>query len=245
MKTIYYTIFFALALTAKAQIEPILDHVWTIEQIDTGTQILYPDLNPFGEFDNFSLITTGIVNNIEYFYILFGSCEGYLSFDDSNTTLFYHLLGCFLSENSSQIAYYFNYSFVQQNTSIPSTVFDENLVSYGPLPYSFSTSNDMVYLHITNTTGEVATFSASNLNQEDFLKETVSLYPNPVEEVLNIKNAVIAIDIVKFYDLNGRLVLENENVEDQINVSQLPQGVYILEIETAIGVLREKLIKVD
>jgi hypothetical protein len=70
------------------------------------------------------------------------------------------------------------------------------------------------------------------------------MYPNPVKDILFFKSAGIAIEKVKVYDLNGRLVevfsLENEY---QIDVSNLPQGVYIIEIETAIGVMRDMLVK--
>jgi len=98
-------------------------------------------------------------------------------------------------------------------------------------------------LHITNLAGSIATFYANNLSQEDFLKETISIYPNPVGEVLNIRSSGLAINWLKIYDLNGRLIKEVQLDHNQIDVSQLPQGIYILDIETAVGVLRQKLVK--
>jgi hypothetical protein len=158
--------------------------------------------------------------------------------------MYHHLSGCALATDEiSQIAQYFNYTFIQQNTNLNTTDFNNNYAPFGPLAYTFSTSGDIIYLHITNTIGEVATFYASNLSQEEFLKTAITIYPNPVSNVLYIKNAGITIENVKIYDLNGRLIKEEKLDDNQIDVSQLPQGIYILDIETAIGVLRQKLVK--
>jgi len=58
-----------------------------------------------------------------------------------------------------------------------------------------------------------------------------------------MKNTGIAIENVKIYDLNGRLIKQEQLDHNQIEISQLPKGIYILNIETAVGILREKLIK--
>lgn len=243
MKRLFIFIIFFCTVVINAQIAPILDHAWTIEQIDTGSEILTADLNPFGEYDNFLLTSTGIVGNTEFYYFLFGNCEGYLSFDDSNSTLFYHFQGCTLSDDSSLIANYFNDTFMRQNTNVSSIDFGISLDSFGPLTYNFTTVGDIIYLHITNSIGEVATFYATNLSQENFLKESISVYPNPVSDQLNINIPDIPVNTIKIYDLSGRLVEEVRLEDNQINVSHLQGGIYILGIETSVGVLRKKLVK--
>lgn len=59
----------------------------------------------------------------------------------------------------------------------------------------------------------------------------VQLYPNPVGEMLNI-SVDEDISEVKLYSNLGQLVLSSIN-NKQINVSQLPKGVYVASIKTA------------
>jgi len=248
MKTILNIFCVLYFFSVNAQISPILDYTWTIQQIDTGSQIINADLNQFGEYDTLSINPSVVILDNMVFYelvdIFFGDCKMLFSFNDNNSELFYHLDSCLLSDdNSSQIASYFNEIFIMQNTN--AITIDNEFVSFanGPLVYSFSSIGDIIYLNITNTIGEVATFYASNLSQDEFLNEAITIYPNPVSNVLNIKNAGIEIENVKIYDVNGRLVKEVALDHNQIDLSQLPKGIYILSIETAVGILREKLIK--
>jgi len=248
MKTLFFSVLFLLVSTLKAQIPPIFDYTWTIEKIVTGTQIITADLNPNGQYDTLKLNSSGIVLDNMTFYALeggyFGNCEMIFYFDDINSELLCHLFGCLLSDdNSSIISNYFNEIFIAQNANSISIDNDFVPFAFGPLTYNFSTSGNTIYLHIINSIGEVATFYANNLSQQDFLKESISIYPNPAKNVLHVESSAIAIKSIKIYDLSGRLVIEKENVKHQINVSQLLQGVYILEIETVVGVLREKLVK--
>lgn len=247
MKVFTISIFLFLWISIHAQIPPILDHTWTIEKIDTGSQIITADLNPFGEFDTFTLNYIGMSGN-NFFYelieVFFGHCQFYLSFDATNSDLYYHLEGCTLSnQDSSQIALYFNQTFIQQNTNLDNSFPDTFPATFGPLTYSFTTVGDLIYLDITNSIGEVATFYAQNLSQDAFLKDAIRIYPNPVADVLLIDSSIVAIENLDLYDMNGRLVEKYDTINAQIDVSHLQHGVYILEISTSIGVLREKLVK--
>ena len=243
MKTILSSIIFFLIWCSNAQIAPILDHIWTIEQIDTGTQIINADPNPLGEEESYNPTFSFVSNNVEFYYNLYAQCEYFLSFDDNNSSLYHHLQGCAQTTGEiSQIAQYFNFTFIQQNTNIAPTII--NTVSFGPLTYSFRTVDDIIYLDITNTIGEVATFYANNLSQEEFLKDSISIYPNPVKDILQIESVGVAIDKVKIYDLSGRLLDSYSfNSYNQIDVSDLQSGVYILKIETKHSTLQRKLIK--
>ena len=249
MKIILNFIIFFLLWFSNAQITPMLDHTWTIEKIvtDDGETIM-ADLNPFGEFDAFTLIFASTTDNIDFYVIeevFFGHCEMRFSFIDSNSELLYHPEGCFLSnDDSSDIALYFHDIFIEQNTNFITIDNDFFPFAFGPLDYSFRTEGDIIYLDITNTIGEVATFYANNLSQDEFLKDAISIYPNPVKDILHIDNAGIAIETMKIYDLSGRLVeAYSFNNHNQIDVSRLQRGVYILNIETSVGILKEKLIK--
>lgn len=82
---------------------------------------------------------------------------------------------------------------------------------------------------------------SGNLGIGDFEKQAVTLYPNPATDVINIQ-AQADIDSVKVYNSLGQQVL-TANTET-INVSNLPGGIYIVEVQFADKtVTTQKIIK--
>jgi hypothetical protein len=59
-------------------------------------------------------------------------------------------------------------------------------------------------------------------------KNTISLYPNPAHEVLNI-NSFDSIAKIEVYDIQGKKVASNNNASD-VNVATLEKGVYIVKV---------------
>lgn len=80
------------------------------------------------------------------------------------------------------------------------------------------------------------TLSVSRRNAFEF-----KLYPNPVNNVLNI-NSKEPLASVTAFDMLGRTVLKVNNVSDSINVSSLNKGVYILQLEAKNGSISTKRI---
>jgi hypothetical protein len=168
------------------------------------------------------------------------------SFNDiSNFALFYHPIGCLLSnDDSSDIALYFNEEFIFGNT--PEIIIDNEFFpfAFGPLSYSFITEDDIIYLDITNPIGEVARFYAPNLNQQEFLEQQIKIYPNPATNIIRVDSPNIPVTQLKIFDLKGRMVAQkNESETKTINISFLQKGVYLLNIKTAVGDLSRKFIK--
>jgi len=82
------------------------------------------------------------------------------------------------------------------------------------------------------------------LGVEDMALGKISLYPNPVTNILTIEtNATIAIISVQLYDVLGRLVLQKEADFQKVDVSSLPAGLFMIVIETNRGLFTEKIIK--
>lgn len=78
-----------------------------------------------------------------------------------------------------------------------------------------------------NNFGNLVTIS-STASTEGFAKNnTISVYPNPVGNELNIKTQGSEIDSIAIIDLAGRIVKEVNNVEI-VNVSNLKQGFYFI-----------------
>lgn len=74
-------------------------------------------------------------------------------------------------------------------------------------------------------------------NEQDFT--TFHIYPNPTKNILNFSENLKEITI---YDLSGKLILKGKG--DQINVSNLPSGTYLLKGITNSGKsINQKFIK--
>jgi len=71
-------------------------------------------------------------------------------------------------------------------------------------------------------------------------KAKVLIYPNPVADIVHIDSKDLRSAVL--YDMNGKKILESNKKE--INVSQLPKGVYVLRIVTSDNsMVSKKIIK--
>ena len=75
------------------------------------------------------------------------------------------------------------------------------------------------------------------------LDKSLSFYPNPVRDILNIQTPKTAV--VKIFDQNGKTVrvLEVNSGQNQIEFQDFPKGIYFLLIENEEGVFHHKLVK--
>lgn len=69
----------------------------------------------------------------------------------------------------------------------------------------------------------------------------LSIYPNPTNNLLNIQSST-QIQSVEVLNIQGQLVIKEGNV-NQINVSSLTNGVYMIRIATDNGVKVQKFVK--
>jgi len=91
--------------------------------------------------------------------------------------------------------------------------------------------------------GDEASFDVHFLNVGVTAHEqkSVYLYPNPAKDVLNI--VLDDVRAVEIYDLLGKTILSEVNPDSRINISSLPQGIYIVKIITENDCHTEKFIK--
>ncbi|MBA5246253.1 choice-of-anchor J domain-containing protein [Marnyiella aurantia] len=86
-----------------------------------------------------------------------------------------------------------------------------------------------------NTTAVLGTAEIKNVDQQ------LLIYPNPTSDILNIKTDS-KINAVSVVDMTGRKI--NVKLEgDKVNVSALPVGTYLINVETKDGISTEKFIK--
>ena len=108
----------------------------------------------------------------------------------------------------------------------------------------YDSENEVIY----NTPGnygegeEVFFRTIGSLSVNDNNLQNVIIYPNPTNTILNIENAENSI--IEVYDLLGRVVLFENNIStnNQLNVSNLPIGTYLIKIKNNNKVITDKFI---
>ncbi|MEG1266711.1 MAG: T9SS type A sorting domain-containing protein [Myroides sp.] len=105
-------------------------------------------------------------------------------------------------------------------------------------------------LKITNDNGDEAYFYSSKLSVTSEAFSKVTLFPNPVENSLNINLESVPEMNCKFifYDITGKLVKSTEDLSAKIisiDINDLQNGVYFLTILNDKGMIQktEKIIK--
>lgn len=93
-------------------------------------------------------------------------------------------------------------------------------------------------LSVAQRKENVAAFIGSLQNNGKF-----NLYPNPTNSVLNFDLSNDKAQSLKIFDLTGKTVSLKNHVSNQIDVSNLEKGVYLLQINTSKGKLTQKFVK--
>ncbi|HPH47820.1 MAG TPA: T9SS type A sorting domain-containing protein, partial [Chryseolinea sp.] len=75
------------------------------------------------------------------------------------------------------------------------------------------------------------------------VNKKITLYPNPVNDVLAIELESEIISDLQLRTLEGRTIRPEQISKNHWNVSTLPQGLYIAEIKTRGNTYRVKVIK--
>lgn len=69
----------------------------------------------------------------------------------------------------------------------------------------------------------------------------ITVYPNPVNTILHL-NGIPNAD-VQIFDLSGKLIINKQNTDNQIDVSGLQSGIYSIKITSENGTVIRKFIK--
>jgi len=103
--------------------------------------------------------------------------------------------------------------------------------------------NDTQTLTITRADGNIAVFNDfPPLAVDDLVLTKVSIYPNPASNILFISSE-ITINNLSVFSISGKKVLEQKNIDNSIDISSLPAGMYFLEITSENGKAVQKFIK--
>jgi hypothetical protein len=85
------------------------------------------------------------------------------------------------------------------------------------------------------------------LASQDLQKKSdnITLYPNPVQELLNVsvKNPDTKIEKISIINLAGQTITDFYSNETKYNLNNIKAGLYIIEISTNKGKFRQKITK--
>lgn len=97
----------------------------------------------------------------------------------------------------------------------------------------------------TNTTSFDILIKDNTTGINENQQPSIKLYPNPVTRTLTVEMGNNRAQSISVTDLTGRILLVKKNPEltDNIDVSDLNNGVYLINIETKGKVITEKFVK--
>ena len=107
---------------------------------------------------------------------------------------------------------------------------------------------DMDVLSASSSDDKIAWYENTNttLSLEDFSAEkSLKLYPNPVQNVLNIAvNNGLIIEGFEIYNINGQIIRSGNRLPTNgIELSNLASGMYLIKLKTDKGIKNAKFIK--
>lgn len=123
-------------------------------------------------------------------------------------------------------------------------------IASSPIPIATFTYDSLIEAGGFVSSAETTTWylkkqSDQPLNTVERIKPTWDFGPNPTSERVRFTNLPQDIRSLTLFDLNGRMIKE-VNVENQVNaelvVSDIPSGMYTLQLKSDRGVYSEKLL---
>lgn len=92
----------------------------------------------------------------------------------------------------------------------------------------------------------VSGFDQAILANNTFVEQKISVYPNPVNDVLNVTSSSHEFIRYELYDVQGRMI-QKESLSNlnnfQITTYNLSKGLYILNLSTSEGTFAKKIVK--
>ncbi len=233
---------FSLEIHAQ---EPILfEGRWILESLFIDGETFFPPSNPEVQF--IDLLFEEDNGNLDTIIGCVCDCfAGEVTFQEGNGSPPTFIIanytetlgGCFGSDEE-----------VAENTDFQNryfTFYESSIAD--PFEYIIVFLGDNVSLEVYSSSGDVAIYGNPSLSVQDFITPTVSIFPNPIEDVLNItSDTAIGAYRMTIFDLYGRKVSISEiaSTNHEIHTQDWGSGIYLLQIERTNGITTtKKLIK--
>jgi len=126
-------------------------------------------------------------------------------------------------------------------------------ISYNPMPLTQSYlnatfANGINSVIVTAIDGALCQQSLviplSSVGVEEVTNTTISIYPNPVSDLLHLETGDIKITKTEIYDVTGKLVFTSTGTEKILYLNAFVPGMYMLTLTTDEGqTYHSKIIK--
>jgi hypothetical protein len=105
--------------------------------------------------------------------------------------------------------------------------------------------DDTSFDHALGIDDMTVTPKAVNTGTKDISKASVTFYPNPAKNILNVNNSKFQASSVEIYDITGhRLMTQQMNPKTtSLNLANLSEGLYIISFKSHNGTFTGKFIK--
>ncbi|MEM6697680.1 MAG: T9SS type A sorting domain-containing protein [Bacteroidota bacterium] len=88
-----------------------------------------------------------------------------------------------------------------------------------------------------------SSFDFSTLSTVENTLQDVTVFPNPVKDIVNISSGNTSIQKAVIHNNRGQVVYTQENNVEQLNISRLQTGIYFLKLYADNGLKTIKLVK--
>jgi aminopeptidase N len=118
-------------------------------------------------------------------------------------------------------------------------------VSEDKQTFSLQLDFDVISILVDPETQLISKNNAAVLGlDEETLNSSVSIFPNPVSNILNIENqGDFELTKITIYNVLGEKVLEKDNPENESSLDRLKFGVHLVVIDTDLGSLHKTILK--
>jgi hypothetical protein len=86
--------------------------------------------------------------------------------------------------------------------------------------------------------------SGATLSDKDFeLLSGLSVYPNPTQGMLYVKEDVSKLDLVEIYSMTGQRVMQVRDILGTIDISDLDSAIYFMKLHSNAGTGTIKIVR--
>lgn len=118
-------------------------------------------------------------------------------------------------------------------------------VSEDKQTFSLQLDFDVVSIQVDPETHLISRNNGAVLGlDQETLNNSISIYPNPVNNLLNVESqGIFNLTKITIYNVLGEKVLEKNNPESEISLDRLQFGVHLVVIDTDLGSLHKTILK--
>ncbi len=219
MKNFIFLWISLISLTCLSQDMRLFEQTWILHDLILDGQSYIPPIN-----SEQNHVPADFIEPNDFYTGVCDGTGGYVIIEYNGTTEFnfseginWLAGGCSIEENNLYSDLYMSFW---------------NEPPFDPFHYVITESGQDRTLIITASNGDQAIYSNRYLSISEFNNQSLSIYPNPATDILNLKyNENLSIQKIIIYDSQGRQVLYNTKNLSQINVGNLKSGIYFISIE--------------